>query len=232
MSTPLVSVIITAYNSACFLAAAIESVLAQTYSHYELIVVDDGSTDGSDAIACAYPAVRLIRQSNQGAPAARNTGIAAAGGELIAFLDADDLWLPGKLAAQVARHNAEPQLGYTLVHQRLFMTEDMSGSSRIRPELMNPHPGYWPSCWMVRAEVFAQIGTLDTNQRYSDDSDWIFRAKDAQIASAILPETLVAKRVHPDNLTGDSALVHTHLLGVVQRSIARQRQQRTTGNDK
>jgi glycosyltransferase involved in cell wall biosynthesis len=110
-----VSVIIPAYNYARYVSEAIDSVLAQTYPPLEVIVVDDGSTDDTPNVLAAYgDRIRAIRQVNQGVAAARNTGIAAARGEYVAFIDSDDTWEPRKLELQMARFDAEPDLG--LVH--------------------------------------------------------------------------------------------------------------------
>lgn len=101
--TPLVSVIIPAYNSAKFAAKAVESVLAQTYQNYELIVIDDGSTDNTKEVLNRFAGrVNYIFQENRGPSAARNMGIKVAQGEYICFLDADDTWLPMKLEVQLA----------------------------------------------------------------------------------------------------------------------------------
>ena len=101
-TNPRVSVIIPTYNRGWTLQAAMDSVLAQTYLDFELIVVDDGSSDDTAEILAAYgPEVKRIRQANAGVSAARNTGIRAARGELVAFLDSDDRWLPDKLKVQV-----------------------------------------------------------------------------------------------------------------------------------
>src|SRR6185369_6617714 len=101
VENPLVSVIIPVYNGARYLGAALESVFAQTYREFEVIVVDDGSVDDSGVIAQSFPEVRYIHQANQGVAAARNHGIEAAGGEFFAFLDQDDLWNEDKLKRQV-----------------------------------------------------------------------------------------------------------------------------------
>jgi len=101
VSRPLVSVVIPVYNAEPFLREALDSVLAQDYEPFEVIVVDDGSTDGSGTIARSYPEVRYLRQENQGPAVARNAGIAAAQGEFLAFFDADDVMLPNKLSVQV-----------------------------------------------------------------------------------------------------------------------------------
>ena len=118
---PLVSVIIPTYNQREYLVQAIESVLAQTYESVEVIVVDDGSTDDTaQAVATMGRAVRYIRQSNRGAAASRNAGIAHATGQYVAFLDHDDLWMPQKLAMQVSLFGEDAKLGLVYSAIRFF----------------------------------------------------------------------------------------------------------------
>ena len=109
---PLVSVVIPTFNGARFLAQTIESVLAQTYPRLEVLVVDDGSTDETPAIAASYaPRVSYLHQANAGTAAARNTGITQASGAFIALLDHDDLWEPRKLERQLPLFATDPQIG-------------------------------------------------------------------------------------------------------------------------
>src|ERR1044072_1794023 len=109
---PLVSVIIPTYNSARFLAESIQSVLGQSFRDFELIVIDDGSTDNTEAVVAAFPeALRYVKKANGGPAAARNFGIREARGDFIAFLDADDFWMSDKLALQVAHFNDHPEYG-------------------------------------------------------------------------------------------------------------------------
>ena len=123
MKQPLVSVIIPNYNYGHFLAQSIDSVLAQTYPNIEIIVVDDGSSDDSAEVLMTYSdKIKWIKQSNQGVSAARNKGTAASKGELIAFLDADDVWLPEKIEKQVRVFHAENEIG--LVHCGLVDFDD------------------------------------------------------------------------------------------------------------
>jgi glycosyltransferase involved in cell wall biosynthesis len=109
---PLVSVIIPCYNQAHFLAEAIESVLAQTYAQFEIVVVDDGSTDNTSAVAARYPGVRCIWQDNQGLAEARNTGIKKSNGNYLVFLDADDRLLPEALGAGLTALNSHPECAF------------------------------------------------------------------------------------------------------------------------
>lgn len=116
---PRVSVVIPCFNTERYIAATLRAVLAQTGASLEVIVVDDGSTDGSAALVERdFPQVRLIRRANAGVAAARNTGIEAASGDWVAFCDADDIWLPGKLAAQFDAINATQgcRMSYTAWH--------------------------------------------------------------------------------------------------------------------
>ncbi len=108
----LVSVIIPCYNQAHFLRESIESVLAQSYPHFEIIVVDDGSIDNTSEVAVHYPEVRCIRQNNQGVNAARNTGLRHSRGEYLVFLDADDRLLPGALKASLECFNTYPECAF------------------------------------------------------------------------------------------------------------------------
>src|SRR5436190_9018266 len=121
-----VSVVIPTYNYARYLGAAIDSALQQTHAPLEVIVVDDGSTDDTPRLLDGYgDRIRVIRQKNSGVAAARNAGVREARGELIAFLDSDDLWKPRKLELQIARFEADPGLG--LVHCGAETLDDQNG---------------------------------------------------------------------------------------------------------
>ncbi len=159
MSNPVVSVIIPVYNGAAYLAEALDSVLAQDYQPLEVIVVDDGSTDRTAEIARSYPAVRYLAQTNQGHGAARNTGIAAAQGELIAFLDADDLWAPHKLSLQVGHLIAHPDLGYTISHLRILIEPGVAKPAWLNDRLSLEYAAaYLPSALLVRRRVLEEVG--------------------------------------------------------------------------
>ncbi len=131
---PLVSVIMPAYNTASFIREAIDSVLSQDYSNKELIIIDDGSTDGTVEIIQEYgDSVTLLTQHNQGSAVARNTGLDTARGEYVAFLDSDDVWLSGKLSTQVAYMQNNPEIG--MIYTRWHVWKPGSDGNFTDPEL-------------------------------------------------------------------------------------------------
>jgi glycosyltransferase involved in cell wall biosynthesis len=133
---PLVSVIVTTYNHERHIAATLQSVFTQTYPDYELIVVDDGSTDSTGARVSAFrDRLRLVRQENQGVAASRNTGIQQARGQLLAFLDGDDLWEPDKLAQQVAAAERQPRSGLIAVDGVQFSGDTIRYDSLFPPQI-------------------------------------------------------------------------------------------------
>jgi len=198
-SEPLVSVIIPTYNRTQQTIAAIESVLAQTYSNVEIIVVNDGSTDGTgDAIqrlvdqASNHSAsIRLFHQENQGPSVARNLGIEKAQGEYIAFLDSDDVWLPEKLERQVeAMDRFKDNCGACLTDTRLVtdsgadMTtfrmfgrqyeETMGIVSDALISVARSFCGFWISTLLVRASVLKRVKGFDRNIQFCEDRDFVF----------------------------------------------------------
>ena len=181
-STPLVSVIIPTYNREKMVGEAICSVLNQTYEHYELIVVDDGSTDNTSKVFEEYrDDLTILYQENQGPSAARNTGINAARGSLIAFLDSDDIWKSKKL---------EVQVNYMLNHPEvnICQTEEIWIRNGVRVNPMKKHKKYsgWifdkmvslcivsPSAVMLKKDLFAEVGLFDEALLACEDYDlWL-----------------------------------------------------------
>src|SRR2546422_627426 len=165
MTTPLVSVVIPVYNGEQYLADAIQSVLDQTYPNFEAIVVDDGSTDGSAAVAKRVgEAIRYVHQANGGVSKARNTGIAAARGTYLAFLDQDDLWLPDKLAAQVAYLDSHPEIGAVYCQCEVkgngWLHSDLYYAEPVKDDLVGVMSGpcLLMTTTMFRRELLQKIG--------------------------------------------------------------------------
>ena len=160
-----ISAIIVVYNGERYLAEAIESILAQTHPPSELIVVDDGSTDGTATIARGFAEVRYQYRPNGGIGAARNLGLELARGDFIAFLDADDLWMPEKLAQQAAAFAADPQLGIVtgLIEQFHSPELDPAIAATIHCP-RDPMPGHSFGAMLIRREVFSRVGPVVTGQ--------------------------------------------------------------------
>jgi glycosyltransferase involved in cell wall biosynthesis len=223
---PLVSVVIPVYNGARYLREALESVFAQTYRPFEVIVVDDGSVDDSSLIAQSFPEVRYIRQANQGVAAARNNAIDTARGQFLAFLDQDDLWTPEKLRLQIGHLLSHPELGYTLTQQKFFLDPGAALPSWFRKELFDSvHTGWVLGTLVVRRTTFEQVGNFSTGYAAANDSDWFFRAKAAAIPMAVVPELLLLKRIHEANESARAREVLSELRKVVKSSLDRHRSQ-------
>lgn len=200
MNTSLVSVIIPAHNSGQHLRATIESVLAQTYPHYELIVVDDGSSDGTPDLAASYSGVRVIRQPQSGHPVARNTGIRAAHGAWLAFLDHDDLWTPEKLRLQMQCFTEDPALDLVFGHIQNFFSEELTPeeTSLLRVPL-HPLPGLLQGAMLARRDSFHRVGPFPEDRTIGDFIDWYGRAMLAGLRTRMLPDTVLHRRIHRSN---------------------------------
>lgn len=224
MSRPLVSVIVPVYCGERFLAAALESVLNQTYPRVELIVVDDGSEDTSEEIARAHDGARVLREPHRGVSAARNAGIATAQGELLAFLDADDLWMPQKLEQQVALICARPEVAIVHTHVMTFLTPGAPFPRWVPADWLTvPQARYCPSNWLVRREAFAQVGLFDESFAMGEEYQWLMRARSAGLVSAMLAEALVRWRLHEANTSNDQPAIRRGMMRVLRENLTRQR---------
>lgn len=207
---PCVSVIIPTWNRAEFVRDAIDSVLAQDYPSLELLVIDDGSTDATPEVVRSYgDKVRYIRQANGGAASARNRGIAEATGEFVAFLDSDDLFLPGKLTEQVREFARQPEV--VMVYS-WFSILDASGRERLGRRFaatgqiarsLVAHSMQGPLATptvMVRRAALLAAGGFDETMRLSEDTDlWCRLARLGPVG--LVPRVLVQVRRHDGNLS-------------------------------
>ncbi len=202
MTRPLISVMIGVYNAERYLAEAIDSVFAQSYRPLELIVVDDGSEDGSGEVARRYgAALTYARQENAGNGSARNHAVRLASGELLAFLDADDRFVPGKLEHQFAALQADPTLDMVFGHVREFVSPELTEVQRatVRPPAPQPLPWPAPNLMLIRRESFARVGPFSESVKVGVTVDWYARAAEAGLRSAMLPEVVLERRLHLTN---------------------------------
>jgi glycosyltransferase involved in cell wall biosynthesis len=198
---PLVSVVIPAYNSGSHLRATVESVLAQPHRPLEVLIVDDGSTDDTPSLAASFGVpVKVLRQERSGHPAARNTGIRAACGEFLAFVDHDELWSPGKLALQLACFREDDGLDLVFGHIRNFFSGELTAEecASFRAPMM-PLPGLLQGAMLAKRDSFLRVGMFAEEKAVGDFIDWYGRAKIARMGTRILPDTVLYRRIHRDN---------------------------------
>ena len=230
---PLVSCIVPVRNGAEFLAEALGSILSQrrdgsdaSSDWLDVIVIDDGSTDESAAIAAGHDGVRVQSQPGQGLATARNAGLALARGEFIAFLDADDIWLPGKLDRQLKLLSAHPEadLCLCMVQHVTTMPSLDAGAENLSLPDDEPRLGRLMQCLLARRRAFDIVGGFDGGTRTRGDQDWFIRARDAGLAEIVVPEVLALRRIHGNNqsLNIDSK-VTDDLLTIVKRTLDRRR---------
>ena len=220
-----VSVVIPAYNRERLVAEAIDSVLAQSVP-LELIVVDDGSTDGTAEVVSAYgDAVRYHWQANQGIAGARNTGIALSRGPLLAFLDSDDVWMPEKLAHQLALLDGDPHLEAVFGHAEQFYDPSVDETfRRHHPIKVQNVPATLSAAMLIRRAAFDRVGLFNPEVDYGVDVDWYLRAQEAGLRSHVLPEIVYRRRIHEQNInTTDGAEANRARLRAIKRSLDRRR---------
>lgn len=228
MSEPTVSVVIPAYNAAWCVRRAIDSVLAQDYRDYELIVVNDGSTDDTAAVLTGYgDAIRVVHQANAGLSSARNAGIGAARGEFVAFLDADDWWLPNKLTRQVALMRQRPELGFSSTAARV---EDPDGKlvniwacARWQGSFLahlfgsNADVAGSGSAVIARRTLFDQTGGFDETLRSLEDIDmWMRLAAVSDYACLEEPLAVILRR--PDSMSRNLEVMREAAVRVMEKN--------------
>lgn len=197
----LISVIIPVYNGECYVAEAIDSVLNQTYKNIELIVIDDGSTDGTAAIVKNYENIIYFYQENRGLGAARNQGVDLAKGEYLAFLDADDYWLPEKLEQQLAQLSKATTLSLAFCYMEQFVCPKLSLVDAANIKLTHKIlPGYSGCAILLSRRVFLLVGKFIETREVGEFVEWFGRAQDKKINVVMLPDILVMRRLHNNNM--------------------------------
>lgn len=214
MKIPLVTVVIPTYNRRHLIEEALDSVFAQTFTDYEVVLVDDGSTDGTEALVKKKYGTRLryVRQENQGISGARNTGIANASGKYVAFLDSDDKWLPEKLARQVAFMEAHPETG--LLSTKLARYELGGDKEKVEicpvdfprnfQDLLTGKNNVPTTTTLVRRECFEKAGLFDRELPVAEDWDLWLRIAE-HYGLACLDEILAEHRDHSQKTTQNLA---------------------------
>jgi hypothetical protein len=197
----LISVVIPVFNGTAFLKDAVESVLAQGHEALEIIVVDDGSTDAIDEAVAALPVdVRLLKQPNGGPASARNRGIRNMSGDFIAFIDVDDLWPAGKLAAALEHFAEHPETDVVTGYAQLMQLDEGTGTFRYAGDPKDTFPNYIGAA-LYRRGAFEAVGLLDERLRFGEDTDWFLRAAEAGLGVERLDQVTLLVRRHASNMT-------------------------------
>lgn len=200
-----VSVLIPTYNRAEYLGEAIQSVLAQTYRDFEIVVVDDGSTDGTTELIRRYPCVRYVYQDHAGIPQTRNRALAEAQGDWIAWLDSDDLYTPDKLEKQVRYVLTHPDCSIVFCFPESFSNIEYSEMAAYQRRLVDAYRKdyctYLPSA-LIRRELFQLNGQFNEAYAYGEDTEWVARIAAGGVSvKHCLRERLYLVRIHDDQIS-------------------------------
>jgi len=223
-----ISVIVPVYNGERFVAQAVHSICRQRHRPLEIILVNDGSTDSTARVirelaATTHEDMTCINQTNKGPAAARNRGLEVAKGEIIAFLDADDLWTAGMLEGQLKRLSDDDSLqlvvGCTQRVRASDRPESRSGLEIFGPQWMALVVG----SALFRRTVFNTVGLFDESLRFGEDVDWFFRARELGVPIGISSEVTQLYRIHENNMTRDVQTSDRHFLSAVKKSLDRRR---------
>ena len=223
----LISIIIPVYNGERYLAETIESTLAQTHTPGEIIVIDDGSTDGSAKIAERFStSVQYHWQPNGGTSAARNRGVAVARGDFLAFLDADDLWTEDKLARQAAAFTKDPTLDVVFGHVQQFYSPELDEETKRRIAIpIETMRGFHAGAMLIKREAFLRVGLFKSDLQLAEFVDWYARAMELGLKSLMLPDMVMKRRIHQTNQGTRHREARGDYVRVLKASLDRRRRQ-------
>ena len=231
MQSSLISVVIPTFNrEPRMLGAAIESVLAQDVPSLEVVVVDDGSATSAAQFVERYgERVRFHEKGNGGISSAKNAGVALSRGNLLAFLDSDDLWEPDKLVRQVEALRFDPELEAVFGQAEQFYDAEVDDAFKRRHPIKERIVDAWlSSAMLIRREAFDRVGIFDEDRSISPEVDWFLRAKEAGLRVAMLPCVVYRRRIHTTNHNvTDSREGNRARLLALKRSLDRRRADRT-----
>lgn len=216
-----ICVIIPVYNGERFLATAIANVKKQNYPNLEILVIDDGSTDGTAEVAAQFgDSIHYIFQENRGPAAARNCGIQKATGDAIAFLDVDDLWSEDKLHLQANYLKKNPEVE---IVQGLIQNMKPDDEGNFEPTEI-PYNYINIGSALYRKSVFDRVGFYDETLKFAEDTDWFIRAWENGVTKAVLDRVTLFYRKHPENMTAGKNLVELGFVRIYKKHLDRCRQ--------
>lgn len=221
----MISVVIPAYDSAEFICEAIASVRRQGDVPLEVVVVDDGSTDGTaDLAASQGEDVTVIRQANAGPAAARNAGVRSTTSKYIAFLDADDIWPDRRIGPLLDRLERDADLGIAVGKTQLVVQTADGPTGTLSTSGPPWHAPVFGST-LIRRSAFAAVGSIDSALEPAEDMDWFIRAREMDVPTAVLADTSLLYRLHGSSLTSGADPIRRNMLLALKRSLDRRREE-------
>jgi glycosyltransferase involved in cell wall biosynthesis len=218
-----VGVVIPVRNAARHLGRAIESVLAQQPTPADVVVVDGASSDGSVSVARNFPGVRILNQKGGGLAAARNQGLKAVSGELVAFCDADDRWSRDALAVRLTALQRRPEAMAVIGRVVLEEIEGAVPNAAQRQRIGRSMAGFTPGALLARRKTFHLVGLFDEELTIGSDSDWFVRLQQSAVPWMRIEATVLHKGARDDSLSTDIARYRRELLAVARRFVNRHR---------
>ena len=221
---PDVSVVIPVYNGERYLAECIRSVLDQGRAALEVFVVDNGSTDGTADVARAFAAIRYFHLPDKGLSKALNLGIEHSRGAFLGFLDADDLWPPNRLAAQLEAFARDPALDMVFGHVEQFLSPELDEAAAARLHIRDRRlPGRYRGGMLIRTDSFRRVGPFEPSMDFAEFIDWYMRAAEHRLREAMLPEVVTLRRIHGANMGYTERNRRVEYARVLKRGLDRRR---------
>lgn len=220
-----ISVIIPAYNAANYLPDTIQSIRAQIPSVDEIILMDDGSIDNTKEVISHFRDVSYFWQPNSGTATALNEAMKKASGQYLAFLDADDLWLPGKLNTQLEIFDRNPQLDMVFGGIEQFISPELTEEERSKIEFQSgPMIGRHKSTWMIKRDSFYKVGPFTESFVLEEFMDWYMRAKDMGLTEVVVVQVMAKRRIHTTNISRVKKDLRTEFPKLLKSALDRRRQ--------
>ncbi len=229
-----ISVLIPAYNAARYLAEALESVFAQGVPLHEVILVDDGSTDATGSVVDAFEGrVQYHGQAHAGIGHARNRALELSSGDLIAYLDADDVWPDGSLEARMEALRADGALDYAYGKVEQFISPDLpeEWTKRHATASSAASPARLAGAMLVRRRAFDTVGRFSVTLRVGETLDWVARADELGVRSRCVPRIVLRRRLHSTNTGLVQPESRTDYLVLAREALARRREAKTRDSE-
>ncbi len=222
---PVFSVIVPVFNGEKYIGEALGSVFADPFDSFEVIVVDDGSTDNTAKIVRSFPEARYHYQPNQGVAAAANTGLGMATGKYISFLGSDDIWMPGRFAKSFAVLESKPDLQIMLGQLIMFLEEGCTRPKTIPEEWLEKQmDSAGTGVMTARHTVFEHVGLFNPSYRAGSDTEWLLRAKELRAGIESVPILFIRRRLHENNLSVTApSQAKANVFNMIRESVIRKK---------